>query len=61
MENNIAAIRKERNLSQKELAEKIGVSHWWLNHIERGKRNPSIDLVQKIAVELEVTPGEIFL
>lgn len=61
MQNNIADLRKEKGLSQKELAEKVGISHWWLNHIERGKRSPSLNLVLEIAKALNVTPNDIFL
>lgn len=61
MKNNIAAIRKKKNLSQKELAEMVGISNWWLNHIENGKRNPSLSLILEIAKKLNVTPNDIFL
>lgn len=61
MDNNIAALRKERGLSQKELAEKVGISYWWLNHIENGKRRPSTLLLEKIAKALGVHVKDIFL
>lgn len=61
MENNIAAIRKEKGISQKELAEQLGISHWWLNHIESGKRNPSLVLAKNIAEKLNVKMKDIFL
>lgn len=59
-ENNIAAIRKKKGYSQKEFAEILGISYWWLNHIESGKRSPSLSLSIKIADELGVTPNDIF-
>jgi putative transcriptional regulator len=59
--NNIAKLRKEKGYSQKEFAEMIGITHWWLNHIESGKRPPSLTLVYTIAEKLGTTPSEIFL
>jgi DNA-binding XRE family transcriptional regulator len=59
--NNIAKLRKEKGYAQKEFADMIGISHWWLNHIESGKRSPSLGLVLTIAEKLNVTPDQIFL
>lgn len=61
MKNNIAVLRKIKGLSQIELAEMVGISHWWLNHIENGKRKPSLSLVKVIAEKLGVTLNDIFL
>ncbi|MEE8669254.1 helix-turn-helix transcriptional regulator [Heyndrickxia faecalis] len=61
MKNNIAAIRKQKGYSQKEFAEKVGISFWWLNNIENDKGDPSLALVLKIARVLEVTPNDIIL
>jgi DNA-binding XRE family transcriptional regulator len=61
LENNIAKFRKDKGYSQREFAEMIGISHWWLNHIESGKRKPSLKLVCDIAEKLGTTPSDIFL
>lgn len=61
LKNNISHLRKKKNMSQKELAEKVGVSHWWINHIESGKRKPSLGLSMMIAKELGVKIDDIFL
>jgi putative transcriptional regulator len=61
LENNIAKFRKEKGYSQKEFAQMIGITHWWLNHIENGKRKPSLELVCTIAEKLGVTASQIFL
>lgn len=61
MKNNIATIRKKRGLSQIQLAEKVGISHWWLSNIETGRRQPGLQLVLRLAEELGVTPNDIFL
>jgi len=59
MKNNIAAIRKQKGLLQKELAEKVGVSHWWLSNIENGIANPGLQLMIRIANTLDVTIDEL--
>ena len=59
MKNNIAAIRKQKGLLQKELAEKVGVSHWWLNNVENGKSRPGLQLLLRIANELGVTTNDL--
>ena len=61
MKNNIAELRKQKGISQKELAESIGITNWWLNHIESGKRNPSLVLAKNIAEKLNVSIKDIFL
>jgi len=61
MKNRIATIRKNKKMSQQELAESVGCSYWWLNKIENGKRNPGLSLSIKIADKLNVTLNDIFL
>lgn len=45
----IAALRKERKLTQEQLAEKIGVTVQYLGTIERGKANTTLNRLDKIA------------
>jgi len=59
--NNIAKIRKEKGLSQKELAEKLQIGNEWLCHIENGSRIPSLNLINNICKVLGVKKSEIFL
>jgi putative transcriptional regulator len=61
LKNNISALRKEKNISQKDLAKRVGVSFWWINHIESGKRNPSLALAKNIAETLNVKVSDLFL
>ena len=51
---NIVALRRQRKLTQKALAEKLSVSATRLNYWEKDKSNPSIELLDKIAEVLEV-------
>ncbi len=47
--NRIAVLRRERNLSRKELAEIIGVNFQTVGYLEREEYNPSLDLAFKIS------------
>jgi putative transcriptional regulator len=60
VKNNIAAIRKSKGLSQKELAEMLGIGNDWLCDIEKGKGTPSLALAKSIADKLEVKISDIF-
>ena len=47
--NRISVLRRERNISRKELAEKIGVNFQTVGYLEREEYNPSLDLAFKIS------------
>lgn len=61
MQNKIAAIRKSKNIKQKDFAKTVGCSKFSLNKIENGKQNPSLALSNRIAEKLDVTLNDIFL
>lgn len=50
----IRRIRKEKGMSQEELALKAGLNRAYVGYIERGERNPSINTLAKIAKALKV-------
>lgn len=47
--NRIAALRTERSISRKELAEAIGVNFQTVGYLERQDYNPSLDLAFRIS------------
>lgn len=49
MKNRLRVIRAERNWSQADLAERLGVSRQTINAIETGKYDPSLPLAFRIA------------
>lgn len=51
----IAALRRERNLSQAELASRLQVSPSALGMYEQGRREPSAQMLVKLSKELGVT------
>ncbi len=60
MKNNVKVQRAIFNLTQAELAEKIGVSRQTINAIEAGKYVPSTVLALKIAKLFEKSVNDIF-
>nr|WP_309098456.1 helix-turn-helix transcriptional regulator [Fredinandcohnia onubensis] len=57
---SIQRSRKKKKLSQVELAKTLEITDKYLSDIERGVGTPSVDLLLRIAVELDVHPGELF-
>lgn len=51
---DIKQIREEKNMNQKELADRAGISQQFLCDIEHGRRKPSIDTAIKIAGVLNI-------
>jgi putative transcriptional regulator len=60
MKSTIKTLRAERDWSQAELAEKLGVSRQTVNAIETGKYDPSLPLAFKIAELFGKKIEEIF-
>ncbi|AOW08811.1 helix-turn-helix transcriptional regulator [Flavobacterium gilvum] len=60
MKNSVKVQRAIANITQAELAEKIGVSRQTINAIEAGKYVPSTVLALKIARLFEKSVNEIF-
>jgi len=58
--SHIRALRHERELSQEEVAHRAGLHVTYLSGIERGKRNPSLKNLRKIAAALGVPVGDLF-
>lgn len=57
---NIREKREELGLSQKELAEKSGITQSFLCDIEQGRSKPSIDVAIKLAKVLKVKNIKFF-
>jgi transcriptional regulator with XRE-family HTH domain len=53
-------IRKDKGLTQEQLAEKVGVSTTWIGYIETGFKRPNLKFIYKIANVLEVKVKDIF-
>jgi transcriptional regulator with XRE-family HTH domain len=55
MGNRIAQLRDDRGLTQKQLADKAGISGTFLSEVENGKRNISMGKLLAIADALDTT------
>jgi putative transcriptional regulator len=60
MRTKIKELRARYNLTQEQLADKIGVRRETILFIESGKYNPSLKLAFQIAKELQSKVDEIF-
>lgn len=52
-------IRTKKQLSQGDVARTLGVHRSYISGLERGRRNPSLFTVQKIAKALKISPKEL--
>ncbi len=60
MRNRIKELRARDNLTQEELAKKVGVRRETILFLEKGKYNPSLKLAYKIAKVLKTKIDELF-
>ena len=61
MKTRLRVLRAEREWSQAELAEQVGVARQTITAIETGKYDPSLPLAYKIARVFGKTIEEVFL
>ncbi|HLS34830.1 MAG TPA: helix-turn-helix transcriptional regulator [Bacillota bacterium] len=60
MRNNVRRARLMKDLTQQELAFKVGVTRQTISLIEKGKYNPSLKLCLAICYAVDQTLDEIF-
>ena len=58
--NRIVVLRAERGLSQKEVADQLGVSRQTIISLEKNRYNPSLKLAFDIALFFNVDLHEVF-
>ena len=56
----VRKIRLERGISQEELADRCGLHRTYISDIELGKRNLSLENIERIAISLNKTLPEFF-
>lgn len=59
---NIKKYRKEANITQAELSERVGVSHEFIRRIEskKGAKTFSVDTLYKISLALGISINDLF-
>ena len=61
MRNNIKELRKDKKISQAELADLCKVTRQTINAIENDKYDPSLQLAFDLAKHLNTTVGKLFI
>lgn len=54
---NVRRAREALGISQEELADRAEIHRTYISGVERGVRNPTISVLDKIAKALKVKPG----
>lgn len=54
-------IRKNRGMTQEQLAEKAELSNIYISHIENSRSIPSLETLMKLCSALDITPDEVLL
>lgn len=60
MTNRIKELRARHQLTQSDLAERVGVRRETIGHLEKNRYNPSLQLAYHISRALGVTIEEVF-
>jgi transcriptional regulator with XRE-family HTH domain len=53
---NVRRVRQEKGMTLEALADDVGLAYTYVGQIERGQRNPSLAVVERIAKTLDVEP-----
>lgn len=56
----IKYLRKQRKWSQEDLAFEAGVNKNYISDLENGRRNPSLDILERIAVAFGISLADLF-
>ena len=56
---NIRQLREHEGWSQEDYADRAGIHRTYVSDIERGARNPTIKIVEKLAKPFGVPPGSL--
>ena len=56
---NVRRLREEKGWSQEDYADRAGIHRTYVSDIERGRRNPTITVVEKLAKPFGVRAGAL--
>ena len=58
---NVKRLRQAKGLSQEELAFEADMHRTYISGIERGKRNPTITVLERVAMALGTTSSDLLI
>ena len=58
---NLRVLRKQKGLSQEELAFQAGINRNYVGQIEREEKSPTVDMIEKLAMTIGVKPEELLV
>jgi transcriptional regulator with XRE-family HTH domain len=56
---NLRRLREEKGWSQEDYADRAGIHRTYVSDIERGRRNPTVTVVEKLARPFGVKAGAL--
>ena len=56
---NLRRLRNEKGWSQEEFADRAGIHRTYVSDLERGARNPTIEVIERLAKPFKVSPGSL--
>jgi transcriptional regulator with XRE-family HTH domain len=57
---NVRRLRQARGMSIEALADEVGLAYTYVGQIERGRRNPTLSVVERFAAVFGVDPRDMF-
>ncbi|HEV7340195.1 MAG TPA: helix-turn-helix transcriptional regulator [Sphingopyxis sp.] len=57
--HNVRQLRQEKGWSQEDYADRADIHRTYVSDIERGRRNPTITIVEKLAVPFGVSASRL--
>lgn len=57
--SNVRRLREAKGWSQEDYADRAGIHRTYVSDIERGRRNPTVTVVEKLARPFDIAPGEL--
>jgi len=55
----VRKLRLEKGWSQEEYADRAGIHRTYVSDIERGARNPTVTIIERLAIPLGVKAGRL--
>ena len=59
LDANLRRLRREYGWSQEDFAERVGIHRTYVSDLERGARNPTISIIERLANPPKVRAGSL--